>query len=392
MDRTVVAVVLELVKKDFALTDAQAGALGGLTWGLAFCLFVIPIGWLADRTNRRNLLAGLVTLWSLFTLIMGCASNFFQLLLARVGVGAAEAGGAPISMSLVADVFPAKQRSTAVGFLYFGLALGQGGIFLIGGYIAAQYGWRVALIFAGTPGLVLAVLILIFVRETKTCASDNVTSKEQTKLSTVFLNLWHSPALLLILIGSTFCAIASAITWMWLPSLLVRSHSLEISEVGIILSIATGICSGVGSILSGPLSSWLVNNGKIERLGYVASMIALVATPLGMIAILTQNLILAIVCIFGLGIMLGAWLPPAFGLALSITPAQIRASTMSIIQFSTNLFAGAISPFAVGLLSDAIGGENSLMVSMSIIFPVMLLAAFAFFAAARNLNQANNLN
>lgn len=398
MDRTVVAVVLELVKKDFALTDAQAGALGGLSWGLAFCLFVIPVGWLADRTNRRNLLAGLVGSWSLFTLAMGQASTYTGLLLARIGVGAAEAGGAPVSMSLISDVFPARQRATAVGFLYLGLALGQGGIFLIGGYLAGHYGWRSAVVFAGVPGLLLTALILIFVRETRRGAADAVDnadaapsatpSEDKPRLSEVFTNLRRSPALMLILAGATFCAIASAITWMWLPSLLARSHQFETRQIGMILSIATGICSGVGSVAAGPLSSWLAAGGRITRLGYAAATVALLATPLGMTAILTSSAPVAIACVFGLGVLLGAWLPPAFGLALAIAPARVRASTMSVIQFSTNLFAGAIAPFAVGLLSDAIGGGDSLMVSMSIVFPVMFLAALAFFAAARNLDRA----
>lgn len=397
MDRTVVAVVLELVKKDFALTDAQAGALGGLSWGLAFCLFVIPVGWLADRVNRRNLLAGLVGVWSLFTLAMGQASSYTSLLLARIGVGAAEAGGAPVSMSLMSDVFPPKQRSTAVGFLYLGLALGQGGIFLIGGYLAAHYGWRSAVVFAGVPGLLLAAAILLFVKETQRGAADTVDpaapiAAVETKpsLGEVFSNLGRSPALLLILAGATFCAIASAITWMWLPSLLARSHGLEIRQIGLILSIATGICSGLGSVAAGPLSSWLVADGRITRLGYTAGWIALLGTPLGMTAILASNVALAIACVFGLGVMLGAWLPPAFGLALSIAPARVRASTMSVIQFSTNLFAGAIAPFAVGLLSDAIGGEDSLMLSMGIVFPVMFLAALAFFAAAWKLDRSGD--
>jgi MFS family permease len=397
MDRTVVAVVLELVKKDFELTDGQAGALGGLTWGLAFCLCVIPIGWLADRSNRRNLLAALVGLWSLFTLLLGQASSFTGLLLARVGVGAAEAGGAPVAMSLMSDVFPAKQRSTAVGFLYFGLALGQGGIFLIGGYLASHYGWRSAVIFAGLPGLLLAALIMLLIRETPRGAADAVDAvasaaaaaeaQDKPRLADVFAHLKGSPALLLILAGATFCAIASAITWMWLPSLLARSHALEVAQVGMILSIATGLCSGLGSVLAGPLTSWLVADGRITRLGYAAAGVALLATPLGMTAILTPNATLAIACVFGLGVLLGAWLPPAFGLALAIAPTRVRASTMSVIQFSTNLFAGALAPFAVGLLSDAIGGEDSLMVSMGIVFPVMFLAALAFFASARSLDR-----
>lgn len=391
MDRAVIAVVLELVKLDFNLSDGQVGAIGGLAYGLAFCTFVIPVGWLADRTNRRNLLAGLIALWSGFTLLAGASTSFVGLLLTRCGVGAAEAGGGPVSMSLVSDVFPAKQRSIAVGFLYLGLALGQGAIFLLGGYFAALYGWRAAYLIAGIPGIVLAILVLAYVRETKRGSADepeDTPVPERESAAAVFRHLRKSPDLLLLTLAATCCSVASSITWMWMPSLLTRSHGLDVGTTGIVLSIATGICSGLGSVLAGPFSSWMVRNGSIARLGFTAAGVALLATPLGMTAIVTPSLTLAVTCIFGLGFMLGAWLPPAFGLALAVAPAHMRAGTMSVIQFSTNLFAGAIAPFAVGLLSDAIGGEDSLVVSMSIVFPVMFVAALAFIGTALKVRAA----
>lgn len=388
MDRAVIAVVLELVKQDFELTDGQAGAIGGLAYGLAFCAFVIPVGWLADRTNRRNLLAGLIALWSGFTLLAAASTHFIGLLLTRCGVGAAEAGGGPVSMSLMSDVFPARQRSVAVGFLYLGLALGQGAIFLVGGYLAARYGWRAAYLVAGVPGILLAILILVHVRETRRGAADERVAGGREPAANVFRHLKTAPDLLLITLAATCCSIASSITWMWMPSLLIRSHGLDVASTGIVLSIATGICSGLGSVAAGPFSSWIVREGSIARLGFVAAGVALLATPLGMTAILSPSLPLAVACVFGLGVMLGAWLPPAFGMALAVAPAHLRAGSMSVIQFSTNLFSGALAPFAVGLLSDAIGGEDSLVVSMSLVFPVMFVAALAFVGAALKVRAA----
>lgn len=386
MDRAVIAVVLELVKSDFALTDGQVGAIGGLAYGLAFCLFVLPVGWLADKTNRRNLLAGLIAVWSGFTLLAGFATSFGEFLLARLGVGAAEAGGGPTSMSLVSDVFPAKERSVAIGFLYLGLALGQGTIFLVGGYFAAQYGWRAAYWIAGIPGLVLAMVILAYLQETKRGCADapGTTSQHAARPVSghVFHHMARSPELILLTLAATCCSIASSISWMWMPALLTRSHGLDVASTGLVLSIATGICSGLGSLAAGPFASWIVRDRSISRLGFAAGTVALLATPLGLIAILSPSLTLAIACIFGLGFMLGAWLPPAFGFALAVAPAHLRAGTMSAIQFSTNLFAGAIAPFVVGILSDAIGGEDSLVVSMSAVFPVMFVAALAFTGAA----------
>jgi MFS family permease len=289
-------------------------------------------------------------------------------------------------MSLMSDVFPARQRSLAVGFLYLGLALGQGAIFLFGGYFAAQYGWRSAYLIAGIPGILLALVICLYIRETKRGSADGLDARATVETrpgaTAVFRHVAQSPDLLLLILAATCCSIASSITWMWMPSLLSRSHDLDVATTGIVLSIATGICSGLGSVVAGPLSSWIVRDGKIARLGFTAATVALLATPLGMTAIFSPSLPLAVAGIFGLGFMLGAWLPPAFGLALAVAPVHLRAGAMSVIQFSTNLFAGALAPFGVGWLSDSIGGENSLVTSMGLVFPIMFIAALAFFTAA----------
>jgi MFS family permease len=383
MDRSVTSVVLELVKHDFGLSDGEAGALGGLAHGIAFCLFVMPVGWLADRMNRRNLLAGLLMVWSGMTLLGGFARNFMTLLLIRFGVGAAEAGGSPVAMSMLGDVFPARERPTAVGFLYLGLAIGQGTIFFAGGYIASQFGWRWVYIMAGAPGLLIALALLAFARETVRGTVDGAREESGTAPSfmDIIQTMMKTPSLLLIMIAAACCSMASHAIGVWMTSLMIRAHGLPIASVGLILAIASGLCSGLGSLVAGPACSWIVGRGSVARLGYAAALVALLATPLGLGAIFSTNVTLAVVCIFGLGIMLGAWLPPGFGLALALAPPNMRASVMSAIQLATNFFALALAPILVGILSDVIGGPNSLTYAMGCVFSVMLIAAASFFGA-----------
>src|ERR1700730_13332209 len=165
LDRAVLSLVAEPVRKEFGLSDSQLGMLNGFAFGVMFAISGIPIGLLVDRVNRSKLLAWMVFLWSSATAVCGLAHSFIALLTGRMAVGAAEAGGAPTSLSLMSDFFPPRLRSTAVGFYYFGNAVGGLMLFLVGSRVAAHYGWRPALLVAAVPGITLALIAIFTLRE-----------------------------------------------------------------------------------------------------------------------------------------------------------------------------------------------------------------------------------
>jgi predicted MFS family arabinose efflux permease len=171
-DRALMVVILEPIKREFALADAQLGLLAGLSYAAAFALAGIPLGWLADRTNRRNLLAGLLAVWSAMVALAGSAGQFATLIAARIGIGAMDAGGQPCSVSMIADLYVPQRRATAVAVFYVGVPLGMAAGFMAGGLLAAHYGWRTALFVAAVPGIVLAALLLALVREPVRGASE----------------------------------------------------------------------------------------------------------------------------------------------------------------------------------------------------------------------------
>jgi len=171
-DRALMVVILEPIKREFALSDAQLGLLAGLSYAAAFALAGIPLGWLADRRNRRNLLALLLALWSGMVALAGSAGSFATLVAARVGIGAMDAGGQPCSVSMIADLYPPQRRATAVAVFYMGVPLGMAGGFLFGALLAGAYGWRTALFAAAAPGLVLAALLLLWLREPQRGGSE----------------------------------------------------------------------------------------------------------------------------------------------------------------------------------------------------------------------------
>jgi predicted MFS family arabinose efflux permease len=369
MDRAVTSVILQPIKLEFGLTDGQTGALGGLTHGIAFCLAVLPLGWLSDRINRRNLLITLLALWSAITFIAGFAQNFVTLLAVRFFVGGAEAGASPLSMSLISDVFPPRQRATAIGILYLGLAVGQGLIFLIGGQIAQHHGWRAVYMFAGIPGLILAVILFFTTHESQRGASDADRTSASPAVSPgdVMKHISSSPAVLMLIVGATAAATATNAIWAWMATLLIRKHQLEIHEAGLVLALAAGVFSGVGSSIAGPLSE-LFSKGRRERLGNVAAVTTIIALPLGYLAIFAHSTNICIGATLTLGLTLGAWLSPTFSLLLDLTPSNMRGSVMSSIQLTVNFFAIGIAPFLVGLISDWIGGTNSLAPAMASVF------------------------
>lgn len=155
LDRAVVSLVAEPLRKAFALTDSQLGLLTGLAFGVTFALAGLPMGWLADRVNRRKMLGWVVLLWSSATTAAGFANSFAALLLCRMGVGAAESGGAPTAMSLISDYFPPQERVTAMGIYYLGNTIG--GLMCIGiaAYVVEHHGWRAAFYVAGIPGVLM---------------------------------------------------------------------------------------------------------------------------------------------------------------------------------------------------------------------------------------------
>jgi MFS family permease len=172
VDRQLIVILQESIKKDLNLSDTQLGLLSGFTFAIFYVTLGIPIARLADRTNRKNTVAISLSLWSAMTAFSGLARNFIQLLLARIGVGVGEAGGSPPAHAMISDYFPPEKRSTALSTystgIYFGILIG----FLMGGYLNQHLGWRTAFFVVGIPGIIFSILFYVFVKEPRRGATD----------------------------------------------------------------------------------------------------------------------------------------------------------------------------------------------------------------------------
>src|SRR6188768_9414 len=172
IDRQLLVILQESIKKELHLSDTQLGMLSGFTFAIFYVTLGIPIARLADRTSRKNTVAVSLGLWSAMTAFSGLARNFIQLLLARIGVGVGEAGGSPPAHAMISDYFPPQKRSTALSIystgIYFGILIG----FLMGGYLNQHLGWRTAFFVVGIPGIIFSILFYVFVKEPRRGATD----------------------------------------------------------------------------------------------------------------------------------------------------------------------------------------------------------------------------
>ena len=257
IDRQILVILQEPIKADLGLSDAQLGLLTGFSFALVYVTAGIPIAWLADRSNRRNIVVASLAFWSFMTAISGLVQNFGQLLAARLGVGVGEAGGSPPSHSMISDYFPPSSRGTALSFYSMGIYIGVLFGFAAGGWIAQNFGWRNAFFVIGIPGILYALAVLWVVKEPKRGQFDVGGTPPKSSLSETMNCLRGRPTFWWISIGCAFTAFVSYGNGNFMPSFLMRNHGLSLAEVGAILGLISGLSGATGTFLGGFLADRL---------------------------------------------------------------------------------------------------------------------------------------
>src|SRR5690554_3273076 len=297
LDRTVVSIVIEPIKAEFSLTDGQLGLLTGLFYGVTFALAGIPLGILVDRVSRKKLMTILVLIWSGCTALCGLAQNFTHLALARMGVGAAEAGGSPTSMSLISDFFPPNLRSSAMGIFFLSMAVGGAMSAFIGSFVASNYGWRAAFFIASVPGVVFALLFFFTVREPRRGATDPVSKTSETAvaptLKETFNFIRSQKALVHLFIAMPLAVMAISAISAWLVAFFMRSHTMSLENASILAGITFGAFAAFGSLMGGVLADYFGRHTPSKRLIFVG-IVSLIGVPLAVVAILVDNTYLAV--------------------------------------------------------------------------------------------------
>src|SRR5882757_6627253 len=225
LDRTIFNVLIEPIKKEFALSDTTMGLLAGFGFVLFYSLLGIPIARVADRLNRRNIVAVAFAFWSAMTFLCGMAQSVATLALARIGVGIGESAGTPASQSIVADLFDKNERPRALGVYAIGTYLGVFLGYFIGGYVNQHYGWRMAFFSAGLPGIVLAAVLWLTVSEPRRGAMAETFTPEPIGPTVGFLA--SQQTFVIVLIGFCLTTYTNYATAAWIPPFLARVHHLS---------------------------------------------------------------------------------------------------------------------------------------------------------------------
>ncbi|NNC54535.1 MAG: MFS transporter, partial [Pseudomonadales bacterium] len=258
VDRQLVAILQEAIKADIGLSDTQLGLLTGFAFAMFYVLAGIPIARLADRSNRRNIISIAIAVWSCMTALSGMAGNFFQLLLARIGVGVGEAGCSPPAHSMISDMYPPRQRATALSFYSVGINIGIMVGFLLGGILNQYFGWRVAFIVVGAPGVLIALWFRFTVREPQRGWSERVeVDTAHVAFGRVVQFIWSHKYLVHISLGAAMSSMAGYSISSWSASFFIRSHAVPTAELGAWLAVGVGIFGSIGTFGCGLLADKL---------------------------------------------------------------------------------------------------------------------------------------
>jgi MFS family permease len=398
MDRQIMSTLAEPIRKELGLSDTAIGALGGLNFAIFYTTFGIPVAWLADRYRRVWIMAAACTIWSIFTAACGKATNFTQLALARVLVGAGEAGGSPPSYSLISDYFPAKERGTGLALYSLGVPLGSMLGVLYGGRVAAAYNWRIAFYAVGLPGIVLAIIMLLVVREPKRGALDEVTLGADAHapappVGQVIAAFFANRSLRWVAIACGVSAFAGYAMLNWNPPMLMRVKGASLKDVANYYGWVIGITGVIGTFLAG----WLADKlGQKDRRWYswipaIAFTLSLPALA-GLIWAPTWQIALMFVAVPAL--LNNMYLAPALAVVQNAVPPGQRTMAGAILLFVLNLIGLGGGPIFVGKISDMAKpqfGDHSLLVGYAALAPVIVLAIIAHLIAASSIARDKRL-
>lgn len=391
-DRMILSVLFEPLKAEFNLSDTQLGLLGGLTFALFYATLGVPIAKYADSHDRRPLIAACLLLFSLMTAASGLATGFAMLVLFRILVGVGEAGVNPASQSIVADYYPAQQRSLAMSTLTVGANVGMILGFLVGGTVSQIYGWRAAFFAVGLPGLIVGLLVFFVLKEPMRGAADGTTKETGTPGATILEAagaMASSPVLRQVLFASTISGMVSYGVTQWLPAYFVRLHDLSQAQVGLVMACVFGVIGALGALTGGRLTD-VLSRKRIDLGVKAIAICQAVAVPLIVLGYMSDALMLTL-AFFIIPVFVSMfYLGPSLALIQTYSPIKMRALTAAIKMLCLNLIGLSLGPLIVGLISDALApnmGPKSLSVALACVSVLSFWSAFHFWLAGNAMRK-----
>ena len=379
IDRSVLALLAQSIKNDLQISDAALGLLSGLAFAVFYTALGVPIARLADKGNRRNILVICLSIWSVMTALCGLAQSYVFLLLARIGVAVGEAGGSPPSHSMISDMFPQHRRATALGIYALGIPVGSMIGALAGGWINDAFNWRTAFVLVGLPGLLLAVLVRLTLKEPPRGVSEpvRVVAGPTPPIADVARLLWRRRSFRWLSMSAGFQAFMGYGSGAWVPAMFERTHHLSSTQIGTAL-FWLGFASVAGTFAGGWFGDRM-GRRDVRWYMWLPAITTLASVPFSVFCYLTSDPWLAF-WVMAIPNMLGSyWLAPVFSLTQGLVGLRMRAVAASIMLFVLNIIGMGLGPWFVGVVSDLLGVFTSLGVD-SLRWALVASQVFAFVA------------
>jgi MFS family permease len=394
IDRGALGILVQPIKEELGISDTAMGLLTGLAFAVFYSVMGIPIARLADRWSRKHVLALAIGLWSCATAMCGAAVNYFTLFLARSATGVGEAGGSPPSHSLISDYFPASKRATALAIyamaVPFGTAIGS----FASGNLNLMIGWRWTFVAVGAPGLLVAMLVWLTVKEPPRGYSDLPHLRAKRTTTPPFLEVFQFLLTRRSFMHMSLAAALHSIVWyagsIWNATFLIRSHGMDTGQAGGYLAIFA-LIGTIGSFLGGYLSDKMsVRHDDKRWYMWVPGIACIVMVPFTLVSYLAPNMSVVVPAFSIMVVLASMFFGPSFAVAQSVATVRMRAVSTSVLLFIQTIIGYTAGPFIAGLLSDLFqesAGNHSLSWGLAIVGVANFWAALHYILGARTYRQ-----
>lgn len=390
VDRNIIGVLLEPIKQEFHVSDTMLGLLSGISFALFYATLGIPVARWADRGDRRFIITLSLTVWSLMTALCGMAQNFWQLALARVGVGMGEAGAIPPAQSLIADYYPPHGRAKAIGVYMMCAKAGYVLGLVAGGWIAQNYGWRAAFIIVGLPGLLIALLTRFLLKEPRHRAQFAIQAQAQEPVAATFRVLFGKPSYRAVIGAMVLYFLMAYGALVFTTSFMIRAHGLSVAEAGALFGAVSAIGAIIGSLGGGIITDHLAKR-DISWIARLPGWGLILAMPAYQAAFMAPNAPMMVAILLIASVLLTGAIPPMFSAMHVVCGGARRAMAVAIAFFFANLIGLGLGPVIAGSLSDwlgqSYGAADGLRYAMMIVMVTFVPSGIFMLRAARTLRS-----
>lgn len=391
LDRQILNILAEPIKGELGLSDSLLGFLAGPAFAVFYAVLGVPIARWADKGNsdRVSLISLSLAIWSLMTALTGFAQNFWQMLAARIGVGIGEAGCTPAAHALIADAVPVEKRSSAIAFFGLGVPLGSLLGLVVGGIINDLYGWRIALMLVGLPGLVLALVVRLLLRDPRQIlpSAAQKAGHDATPLHSGLAEIFGSRTYHYLFIAASLTAFLSYGKGLWTISFFIRSHGLSTSAAGLSLAVVLGLAGLFGTWAGG----YVADRFSAARPGLrlmLPGIGMLLAAPILFASYSASDWRVALALLVVPTMLNAAYYGPAYAAVQGLVRAPLRALGASMVVFGQNFIGLGLGPLAFGILSDylqPVAGSESVRWVLYGAAWIGIFPALFFIAAGRRM-------